>query len=78
VPAFAEVAALGRKVHADWCARVFAPWLDTRSGVARQRLGAQLIAVCDLYTWYLLRRQQGLSKRQTRLALSELVEGTLA
>jgi AcrR family transcriptional regulator len=78
VPAFAEVAALGRKVHADWCARVFAPWLDTRSGVARQRLGAQLLAVCDLYTWYLLRRQQGLSQRQTKLALLELVEGTLA
>lgn len=78
VPAFAEVAARGRRIHAQWCARVFAPWLDARSGVARQRLGAQLVAICDLYTWYLLRRQQGLSRRQTRLAMLELLEGTLS
>lgn len=77
VPAFAEVAARGRRIHAQWCARVFAPWLDARSGVARQRLGAQLVAICDLYTWYLLRRQQGLSQRQTKLALLELLTGTL-
>jgi len=78
VPAFAEVAVRGRGIHAQWCARVFAPWLDARSGVARQRLGAQLVAICDLYTWYLLRRQQGLSQRQTKLALLELLEGTLS
>lgn len=78
VPAFAEVAARGRRLHAQWCARVFAPWLDARTGVARQRLGAQLLAVCDLYTWYLLRRQQGLSQRQTQLALLELLEGMLS
>jgi AcrR family transcriptional regulator len=78
VPAFAEVAARGRRIHAQWCARVFAPWLDARSGIDRQRLSAQLVAICDLYTWHLLRRQQGLSQRQTKLALLELVEGTLS
>lgn len=78
VPAFAEVAAHGRRIHSQWCDRVFAPWLAARSGVARRRLGAQLVAVCDLYAWHLLRRQQGLSRRQTRLALLELVEGVLA
>lgn len=78
VAAFAEIAARGRTVHADWCDRVFAPWLDARSGVARRRLSAQLVAICDLYTWHLLRRQQGLSQRQTKLALLELLEGTLS
>jgi AcrR family transcriptional regulator len=78
VPAFAEIATRGRKLHSSWCTRVFAPWIDARSGVARQRLRAQLVTVCDLYTWHLLRRQQGLSHRQTKLALLELVEGTLA
>lgn len=78
VPAFADVAARGRMIHAQWCARVFAPWLQTRSGVERRRLSAQLIAICDLYTWHLLRRQQGLSQRQTKLALLELLEGTLS
>ena len=78
VPAFAAVAAQGRKVHAEWCARVFAPWLDARTGVARRRLIAQLVAICDLYMWHLLRRQQGLSQLQTKLALLELLEGALA
>ncbi len=78
VPAFAEVTARGRTVHAEWCARVFAPWLDARSGVGRRRLSAQLVAICDVYTWHLLRRQQGLTQRQTTLALLELLEGTLS
>ena len=78
VAAFAEVAARGRTVHANWCARVFKHWLDARSGVDRRRLSAQLVAICDLYTWHLLRRQQGLSQRQTKLALLELLEGPLS
>lgn len=54
VPAFAEVTAQGRQFHADWCARVFAPWLagdgaegsthrpgDPRAGTLRLRSGAQ-------------------------------------
>lgn len=77
VPAFAEVADLGRRLHAEWCARVFAPWLDGRTGVDRQRRMAQVVAMCDVYTWYLLRRQQGLSRRQTEQALVELLEGVL-
>jgi AcrR family transcriptional regulator len=78
VPALAEIAAHGRQVHADWCARVFAPWLGARTGVARRRLSAQLVAICDLYTWQLLGRQQGLSRRQTEMALCELLEGVLS
>ncbi|WP_165821087.1 TetR/AcrR family transcriptional regulator [Nocardioides gansuensis] len=77
VPAYAEVSAHGRRVHAEWIGRVFAPWLDAERGVDRRRMLAQLVAVCDLYTWFLLRRQQGLSQRQTELALVELLEGVL-
>ncbi|MDQ0279318.1 AcrR family transcriptional regulator [Arthrobacter silviterrae] len=78
VRAFAEIAEHGRKVHVEWCARVFASGLEARSGVARKRLAAQLVAICDLYTWHLLRRQQRLSQRQTKLALMELLEGALS
>jgi hypothetical protein len=60
-------------VHRDWCARVFAPALERRTGVERTRLQAQLVAVCDVHTWALLRLQSGLSRRQTELALVELV-----
>jgi AcrR family transcriptional regulator len=67
----------GRQHHEDWCKRVFAPWLESRTGVDRKRLLATLLATCDVYTWYLLRRQRGLSRRQTELALTELLEGLL-
>lgn len=78
VPAFAEVTDQGKRLHADWCARVFAPWLSDLKGTDRRRRSAQVVATCDVYNWYLLRRQRGLSRRQTELALVELLEGVLS
>lgn len=78
VPAFGEVTAQGKRIHADWCARVFAPWLSDLKGTDRRRRSAQVVAICDVYNWHLLRRQQGLSRRQTELALVELLEGVLS
>lgn len=78
VPPFADATAFGKKYHAGWIDRVFAPWLEERSGDERRRLRAQLVATCDTYLWYLLRRQQGLSREQTELALIEIVTGILA
>lgn len=77
VPSFAAVTAFGKKYHAGWIDRVFASWLDERTGHERRRLHAQLVAICDTYTWYLLRRQEGLSRAQTELALIEIVTGIL-
>jgi AcrR family transcriptional regulator len=77
VPAIAEITTVGKQVHLDWTTRVFAPWLDSRTGAARERLTAQVVAVCDAYTWFLLRRQRGLSRDQTQLAIVELLEGLL-
>jgi AcrR family transcriptional regulator len=76
VPPFAEVTAFGKQYHAEWIDRVFAQWLDER-GDERHRLHAQLAAACDTYMWYLLRRQHGLSREQTELALIEIVRGIL-
>lgn len=77
VPPIADATSIGRQLHADWVARVFAPWLDEKSSAARQLLHAQLIATCDVYTWYLLRRQSALSRSDTHLALTGLVKGVL-
>jgi AcrR family transcriptional regulator len=63
----------GRAYHREWCDRVFAAALAGLHGVERQRRLAQLVAVCDVYTWKLLRRDAGLSRRQTELALLELL-----
>jgi AcrR family transcriptional regulator len=67
------IADRGRRMHRDWCEAVFAPALAGLSSAERARRLAQLVAVCDVYTWMLLRRQSGLSRNQTELALRELL-----
>ena len=77
VPALRQIADRGRALHREWCARIFAAALAGRAGVERRRRLAQLVAMCDVYTWKLLRRDAGLSRRQTELALVELLEPML-
>jgi AcrR family transcriptional regulator len=67
----------GRAFHREWCGRIFAPALERLEGADRRRRLAQLVAVCDVYTWKLLRRDAGLSRRQTELAIVELLEPLL-
>ena len=64
----------GRRGHQDWVEHVFPPALKGLRGLARQRRLAQLVAVTDVYTWKLLRRDKGLSRDQTVLAVRELVD----
>ena len=73
-PALRALADRGRGVHAEWCARVFAPTLARLRGAERARRLAQLIAVTDVLTWKLLRHDRQLSRRQTQLALIELLQ----
>jgi AcrR family transcriptional regulator len=77
VPALTPIVDRGRELHRAWCARMFAQALERRRGARRERLLAQLVAVCDVYTWKLLRRDSGLSRRQTELAICELLNGLL-
>jgi AcrR family transcriptional regulator len=72
-PTVKEIADCGREMHSEWCERMFAEALSRRRGADRRRLLAQLVAVCDVYTWRLLRRQRGLSRRETERALVELL-----
>jgi AcrR family transcriptional regulator len=73
-PALRALADRGRAVHAQWCERVFAPALAGLQGADRARRLAQLIAVTDVLTWKLLRHDRRLSRRQTELALTELLQ----
>jgi AcrR family transcriptional regulator len=72
-PRMREIADRGRSYHRDWCRRVFATVLAGHEGVERRRRLGQVVAVCDVYVWKLLRRDQGLSRPQTELALVELL-----
>jgi AcrR family transcriptional regulator len=73
VPGVGSIAQAGREHHRAWCATVFAPTVDRLTGAARRRRLAQLVAVCDVYTWKLLHRDAGLSRAQTELALIEML-----
>ena len=72
-PAIAAIVADGRAFHRQWCAASFPSALGGLSGVRRERRLAQLVAVCDVLTWKLLHLDAGLSRRQTHLALIELL-----
>ena len=63
----------GRASHVDWCERVFAPTLAELAGAERARRLAQFVAVCDVYTWKLLRHDRGLSRDETARALVEML-----
>lgn len=73
-PALREAAEGGRLLHAQWCESSFGPALARRQGARRRRLLAQLVVVCDVYSWHMLRRQRRLSRRETERALVELLE----
>ena len=71
--AAAQVVAQGRLLHRSWCERVLAPALAGLDDGSRARRLAQLVAVTDVYTWKLLRRDAGLSRDDVELALRELL-----
>ena len=73
VPAFRSITDTGRALHYAWVERTFAPLLAKRTGMARRRLLAELVAICDVYFWKLLRRDLGLSREQTELAIREAI-----
>jgi AcrR family transcriptional regulator len=68
----------GREVHHGWVAQAFEPQLASvpDDGTRKVRM-AQLVAVCDVYVWKLLRRDMRLDVPQTERALIELIEGFL-
>jgi AcrR family transcriptional regulator len=75
VDAFRRMADEGRRVHREWTARVFGPQLEPLSGPDRELRLAQLVAICDVYTWKLLRRDQGLSRAKVERALVQMING---
>ena len=74
VAAVRPALARGRANHRAWVQRVFPDALDALAGRERQRRIAQLMAATDVFTWRLLRRDQGLSHAETVLAMTEMVQ----
>jgi AcrR family transcriptional regulator len=64
---------IGRRYHWSWVERTFAPLLEGLTGSARRRRIAALVALTDVYTWKLLRRDLGLSQAETARTLVEVI-----
>lgn len=73
-PAIREIVRAGKRYHRDWCESVFSDALADRSKADRARRLAQLVTICDLRTWELLRIDSGLSRGATTAALREMLE----
>ena len=73
------IAARGRAEYLDWLETSFGQHLPEAltEGERTTRL-AQLIAVCDVGTWQLLRRDGGLDPEMARLAMTHLIQAVLA
>jgi AcrR family transcriptional regulator len=65
----------GRDIHREWVARTFEPQLAELDEETRERRLAQLVAICDVYVWKILRRDMQLDVKQAEIAIVELVKG---
>lgn len=68
----------GRATHAAWVERVFAAELARHRGRSRQVRRAQLIAVCDVTMWKLLRRDLQQSRADAQKAVLGLLTALCA
>ena len=73
VPVVRPMIERGREGHERWVAHAFSAALEGRDATTRRRRLAQLVVATDVYTWKLLRRDKGLSREQTAVAIRELV-----
>jgi AcrR family transcriptional regulator len=64
----------GHEVHEDWVLRTFEPQLSDLNPRARERRLAQLVAICDVYVWKILRRDIGLEMPLVEEAVVEMIE----
>ncbi len=67
----------GHEVHEDWVLRTFAPQLAELEPSARRRRLAQLVAVCDVYVWKVLRRDLAMDTDQVETTLIDMLERLL-
>jgi AcrR family transcriptional regulator len=72
--ALRQLADLGRAYHLEWCKQAFSASLKGLRGQVRERRIAQIVACTDVYVWRVLRRDRGLSPRQAKLAMLEMLE----
>jgi AcrR family transcriptional regulator len=68
---------IGRRHLRVWVAEGFASELGQLQGSARRELHDALIVAFDVYTWKLLRRDFGLSRRATQATTLRIIRGLI-
>jgi AcrR family transcriptional regulator len=77
IPAFAEVAAMGRTTHRTWVEAAFAPQLKMHPPRRREPIVIALVTATDVYVWKLLRRDLHLTRNDSESTMSRLIRGVL-
>jgi AcrR family transcriptional regulator len=72
-----EHLALGRRLHRDWIARVFADDLKRLGAKARQSALDALVIATDVYTWKLLRRDMGRGVAAAHAMIAGMIRSTV-
>lgn len=72
-----EILAGGRAIHWRWVTEKLGPLLEDRREPARHRRLTQLAAICDVYTWKVMRRDGGLERAETERSIRELIEAVV-
>lgn len=68
-----ELIAVGRAGHRQWVQRQFEAQIAQVDQTRRRSLTDELVCVCDVYTWKLLRRDMGRSRPETERTILSLV-----
>jgi len=74
LPAMHEHLNIGRRHLRAWVAEAFASALKRRENEARKQLHDALILAFDVYTWKLLRRDFGLSRKGAQAVVQSIVQ----
>jgi len=67
----------GRKVHRDWCKKMFAPYLPNETSSEYEIKLTAFIASTEIYLWKLMRKDLGLSKKETFQVFKRMLEGLI-
>ena len=76
-PRAARIATLGREFHRTWVEGVFAHRLGDSAAPDREEMIDMLVIATDVYTWKILRRDRGLSRKVVERRMQRLVETVL-
>jgi len=76
-PHAARITTKGRAMHRTWVESVFTPLLGDITGSEREEMIDMLVIATDVYTWKILRRDRGLSRKVVERRMLRLAETVL-